>query len=370
MIKRAAITFCSGFLVVVGIGALILFQNYQITRQNMELKQQRNELWYSESQLLTLDAEEALDAGNFYLAIQKAVDALPNSELPERPYYAPAEAVLFDALDLFQTHKDRAAYYDVVLEQSTAVEDIFISEDGCKAVTIDQYGVLNCFDTASGILQWSKYISGSDKAGEWILPCGDPSRIACLYRGNLECRDLNTGELIWEYTLEHAFPDCLFYDSQNDVWLCIPYETDLNLDITSISFQIISGKTGAVLRNIPFPQEDNISRCFFTDLYFPYGEPLISGGAFSPDGRYFAGIYGEHHYESESWILKCCLVDIETGVSEICYEGIVDGLYDPAQIGKIEFTDESTALSFVYYTESEINIVKLDVDKIKRPLFY
>lgn len=347
--------------------ALLLTQNRQIIQQNTELTQQREQILYRESQLLTQKAENALEDGNCPLAIRSAVAALPRRQESDRPYYAPAEALLFDGLNIFHTNDNISRVYDTVLAQETLVEDFCMSDDGTKAITIDSYGTMNCFDIENADLLWSVYAQNSQieythKMSK-VFSCGSQNKVIGYYNDNLTCHDIITGKRLWIHDMGNTFPGYLFYNNERDVWIYASYETDINLDITAISFHALSGKTGEMIKDIPFTQSDNIAYCELTPYLFYDGE-LSNGGVFSSDGCLFAGIYAEHAKDWQSWTLKCFLIDIDLGTSRLCFENSVPGHFNFGQIAKMQFTDDDLTLSWVFLEDADstkLTAAKLDL---------
>ncbi len=335
---------------------LLLWQNHRISQQNIELTQQREQILYRESQLLTQKAENSLEEGNSPMAIRSAIAALPGRQEPDRPYYAPAEALLFDGLNIFHTNNHISQVYDTVLEQETPVEDFCISDDGTKVITVDAYGTMNCFDAESSELLWSVYtqesLSGNQQLISRVFFCGSENKVIGYYSDNLTCHDLATGKRFWHHDMGNTFPGYLFYNSERDILIYASYETNMDLDLTAISFHVLSGKTGAVVKDIPFTQSENIEYCRLTSHLFSYGNPSHAG-VFSSDGRLFAGIYAERTQDWQSWKLKCFIIDVDSGMSHLCFEETIPGHYDPSQIARMQFTDGDLALSWVFLEDAD-----------------
>lgn len=371
LFKRISAIASAIIVISLSVAALLLTQNRLITRQNIELTQQREQILYRESQLLTQNAEKALEDGNCPLAIRNAIAALPGSQEPDRAYYAPAEALLFDGLNIFHTNDNISRVYDTVLVQDTLVEDFCMSDDGTKAVTIDTYGTINCFDTENADLLWSTYIQESQMEYKQemsrVFCCGSQSKVVGYYNDNLACHDLITGKRLWQHDMGNTFPGYLFYNDERDVWMYASYETDIDWDLAAISFHVLSGKTGEVIKEIPFTQSENITYCELTSRLI-YDGKLSNSGVFSSDGRFFAGIYAEKAHDWQSWTLKCFLIDMDLGTSRLCFEKKVPGHFDFEQIAKMQFTDDDCALSWVFLEDSDnikITAAKLDLQNGK-----
>lgn len=370
-LKRISAIASAIIVISLSVAALLLTQNRQITRQNIELTQQREQILYRESQLLTQNAENALEDGNCPLAIRNAIAALPGEQEPDRPYYAPAEALLFDGLNIFHTNDNISRVYDTVLEQDTLVEDFCMSDDGTKAITIDAYGTMNCFDTDSADLLWSTYIQESQMEYRQevarVFFGGNQNAVFGYYNDNLACYDLITGKQLWQHDMGNTFPGYLFYNDESDVWIYASYETDIDWDLTAISFHVLSGKTGEIIKKISFPQSENIAYCELTSRLIYIGQ-ISNGGVFSSDGRFFAGIYAENAKDWQNWTLKCFLIDMDLGTSRLCFEKEIPGHFNFEQIAKIQFTNDDCTLSWVFLEDSDnikITAAKLDLQSGK-----
>lgn len=96
--RRRILAWIAGIgIVAATIISILLWSNYQIEGKNTELEQQNNEILLRESELLTQDAADALQKEDRAAAIRYALDALGGGN-DNRPYYAPAESILIQAL--------------------------------------------------------------------------------------------------------------------------------------------------------------------------------------------------------------------------------------------------------------------------------
>ena len=113
------------------IAGILMWSNWQMEARN-------NEILLRDSELLTQEGMEELEAGDRYSAIEKAVEALPGPNR-ERPLYAPAEQLLFSAMDPFQNQEQSYIFRKTVLEQNTEIKDYCINADGSLLTTADSF---------------------------------------------------------------------------------------------------------------------------------------------------------------------------------------------------------------------------------------
>lgn len=128
----------------------ILFHNYQ------QIKQKNQELQLNESRLLTESAWQSLQGGNTAQAIMDAASALPQDAQDDRPYYAPAETVLWEVMGeqknmLGESHNHT---FNLELMHSSYISAFRLSSDGRRCFTIDAYGTVRCFNLENGSVEW------------------------------------------------------------------------------------------------------------------------------------------------------------------------------------------------------------------------
>lgn len=365
MLTRIVATSVAAVMVVSGFLGMLWSKNRQIAQKNDALALEKANVQYRESQLLTADAQESLIAGDYRSAIQYAADALSL----ERPYYAPAEKALLEAMNVFGEKQSGDLLYDTVLEQMTPVADFCISDDGKRVVTLDDYGQLHCFDATDGSILWSGYTHRSDNAladdTKRIIICPEKGRTACLFLGQLTCYDLDTGSRLWERDIGEAINRYIFYNAAQDAFLYADAEYDMMLNITGIDLKVISGSSGELLQTIPFVQEENLSRCGFPENM---GVVFSVGGVFSKDGTTFASAYIEWSEDYKKGTLICYTVDLSLGTARISHQ---QALECPIAITNVGFADQEKAL-VVTVLESEndltmssdhATVIKLDLTK-------
>lgn len=136
---------------------VLINRNRQITRMNDEIQQKNQEIaqqllqsQINETSALTLLSRQQLADGQRLEALESALNALPHDG-DGRPYYAPAEGALADALNLYTPMEQD---YLLTVTQDADVYRLILSEDGTRLVTLDVTGILRCYDTGSGALLW------------------------------------------------------------------------------------------------------------------------------------------------------------------------------------------------------------------------
>lgn len=302
-------------------------KNLQIAEKNEALATEKVNVQYRESQLLTADAETAMAEGDYRTALRLAVEALPNDSSPDRPYYAPAESVLLEAMNVFGEKEWDSRMYDTAVVQMTPIADYCISDDGSRVTTIDDYGQMHCFDAADGTSLWSSYTqaSGYYKASDTIriMACMGKERIVSFFRGCLTCFDEGSGTQLWENDIGGCVDNCLFYNAEQDIFLCFIAQYNIDLDCTGIEFHAISGKTGQLLWRIPFVQSENLTKYVYSQRS---DDHFAASGVFSEDGTVFFGAFTEWSEARHATVLKCYHVDMQNATAEFLHqEPLPDG---------------------------------------------
>lgn len=151
--RGAAVVLAAAMLFV----GMLVNRNRQITRMNEEIQLKNQEIaqqllqsQINETSALTLLSQQQLAEGQRLEAIESALNALPHDG-DGRPYYAPAEGALADALNIYNPMEQD---YLLTISQDADVYRLILSRDGTRLVTLDVTGILRCFDTGSGALLW------------------------------------------------------------------------------------------------------------------------------------------------------------------------------------------------------------------------
>ena len=289
-------------------------KNTQLNEANTALAEQKAAVQLRESQLLVQNAKEDLENADYYGAIETALSALPQDANDNRPYYAPAENILMDAMSIFQTQSYGTKLNTTVLEQSTNITDYVISEDGSRIVTVDEFGTVSCFDTKTAELLWHQYAIQEDSVYSTSMPhlflCNQEQTVICNGKQVLNAYDFATGKLLWTTNLDIIVEDYLFYHSEKNTLMTATYHT---VEIFSTAYQLVevSTTTGEILQEIPLCVSNNSTAFAFSASYT---NPLSESGAYSNDGTEFYGAY----FDDEDR-LHCFLANLTDGTISNVY---------------------------------------------------
>ena len=284
--------------------SLLFVKNRQIGQRNEELARQKAEVQLRESQLLTQDARDALDNGDYRTAITQAVAALPKPGEEDRPYHAPAEGLLMEALNVFSLNNPPVILNTTELTQMTDIREFAIHADGSLVVTVDVYSQVRCFRADTGGQLWSHTVSSTPDPypqEHYNLLMG-PETVFCFCQGRLEACSLQNGSALWGLNLPDCVGNYLFYHAEQNLLVLLEAPED------GLHLLILHAGTGQLLKRIPLPglPEDSF------DGVGTYRSNAFSlGGAFSPDGSLFAGAFVD-----SSNRLHCFAADLDKGTAE------------------------------------------------------
>lgn len=342
--------------VMAGFLSMLLVKNQQIELRNQELARQKAEVQFRESQLLVHDALEALANGDYFPAMEAAIAALPKDNSDDRPYYAPAEQVLLDAMNVFRAEDSPIVLNTTELDQTTKISYFCLSEDGGTAVTVDPYGTVHCFATDSGDLKWKTTVTPPENAsllsGSCVFMLEGQSGAVCYYRGQLAAFDLQFGKPLWRLDLSAAADNCIFYRAESDTIVFITAGTNENGGSCSCLIAV-SGKSGQILQSIPLPGTIPPSVYLFGDFF----KSVPPCGTFSDDGTLFAGTFLD-----ESYTLCCYVADLQAGTGAVVYRHTQSGTGNAHSIG-ISFRDDNRSLVIAVQKLAEpspVSVLKID----------
>ena len=354
----------AAFLVALSFIGMLVNRNREITAQKnlvefqkQQVEEQKRMVQLRESELLAADAREALDMGDTREAIESAVEALPKKGEEDRPYYAPAESVLMEAMDVMGGAEDHVIIRDTVMDQMTPISHLALSKSGTLAATIDKYGVVHCYDTVTGEEKWSQVmgISETSITGSHVQITADESCLICRCGDVLEGRDLQTGRLLWNYEMQYAVTGYFIYDEVQNRIAILRWYSAAQVGYL-LEAEIISAATGAVESNILLEQTQQQQSRFF---YKTGQRRLPTGGAFSQDGRYFACAFSRtHEEEGKSW-LDCFVVDLQEGtvVSHCAQEVLIRSFY----VSGMQFREDGVLIALEVGEETVAgSLLKLD----------
>lgn len=286
-------------------------KNTELNQANTALAEQKAAVQLRESQLLTQNAQEYLDNADFYGAIETALEALPKDASDDRPYYAPAEQILMDAMGVFQTGEPETFLNTTTLQQVTNIADYVITKDGSRIVSVDEFGTTFCFDTVSAAQLWHRYAAQEDSIASstpHLFLCSDDQIVIRSSKAALEALDLSTGNSLWSANVGSIAKNYLFYSETRDSLLLVVSRT---VEIFSTAYEIIevSASTGEVLQTIPLSISENSMSYTFSD-----SDALSKGGQFSRDGSYFYGLYIDNNKQ-----MQCFRADLTEGTCKTIY---------------------------------------------------
>lgn len=201
--RRRAAVIAAVTAVLLTIFALLIQWNLDVSQKNKEISslndqilEQLRQTQLNESQALALLSQSKLSSGLRADAARNAADAL----IGDRPYYAPAEAALTDAVHAYDGDK---YYYAAKLQLDTHVEMVVLSRDGRYAVAMDSNQNGTCVDLATGQPLWENLPISMDWPSSQITQ--DGNTLLTLTSGYLNTYDLATGMLL--NSLEHTHAD-------------------------------------------------------------------------------------------------------------------------------------------------------------------
>ena len=332
-------------------------QKREVEAQKLEVENQKRIVQLRESELLAADARAALEIGNTRQAIADAVAALPKAGEEDRPYYAPAEAVLLEAMDVLGGVEDHVLLNDLVLEQMTPITHFDLSGDGTLAVTIDEYGVVHCFDTVTGQEKWTQIVTTEDISAStsYVRISGDEMYLICHYGDVLEGRDLQTGELLWHYEMRFAATGYFIYDDTSNRVAVLKNYSKAGEGYL-LELELICAASGEVERNILLDQSEQSRQRF---VHNTSQTRLPAGGTFAEDGRYFACAFSREHEETDKSWLECLVVDLQEGsvVTNYVQEISCGNFY----VTRMEFREDGLLMA-LEVKENEVagSLLKLD----------
>lgn len=215
-IKKYSVIGICALLLVISFFIVTMTSSKELSRKDAKINDVTNAMTLQESKLLTQRAEEAIRNNETYEAIEAAVAALYDDKT-ERAYYAPAERVLFSALDLFGNNTKNPLLKKVALQHKSPIEMMAFSQDGQAVFSIDTYGTVSSFDSTSGLLNWSVPLSKNSK--EFSLFEMDPQLIfdstndsvICYFEDALYGIDALTGTMIWHVDIENRAESLLSF---------------------------------------------------------------------------------------------------------------------------------------------------------------
>ena len=275
---------------------MLFVKNQELSQKNDELTAAIELALKRESELLVEQAEEAIQEKDMVAAIKYASDALYSEEV-DRPYYAAAERALFSAMDVLQAEIDGPLLTKVELKHHSPIEMMTYCAGGASICTIDAYGTVNCYDTASGDMLWNVKIR--EHSADYNTPVatqiwydGENNIIVCYYDDVLSGLNASTGELSWQTELKNNIECGLFFDEVGKQLAYVEREYFPNLEdylqaYYEYNFIVLSTRDGSVLHKVPFERLTENANNFDKACFGKRGDCHSTGMFIGSDG--FAG---------------------------------------------------------------------------------
>ncbi len=174
-------------------GAMLL----KINKQNDELLQTNRELNIKNSEILANQAQIYYDSGDYFEAIEAALQAMPEDET--LPANIAAERIISEAAALYH-NGSRVYCTDVKL--SGYVKSLEFSDDGRRIIASDSTGNIYLIDSKeSEIIKIFKpeNLFGADNSGRMPETCIESEKAYILCKNHCVAVSLETGEILWEF---------------------------------------------------------------------------------------------------------------------------------------------------------------------------
>ena len=326
-VLTATAVFVSLAAIVIGV---LLWSYLRVEEKNQELARQNQEILLRESNILVLEAKKYLSEGDLVTAARYARDALPGQG-EERPYVPQAEQVLFDAMDLFSGVT--LSKKTTTLETNTPVEQMCFSKDGSLLVIVDEYGLVNCFDTVTGERCWTVTPIKDYSPGYRIFLMDPGDRVLVVSDSAVVALDLRSGACLWSTTYIPSFGegdiDSVELSADGEFLIIFREVSMEGLDLV-----MISTKDGAVLDTVPVVSRGT------GKIYYFYDSDCF---AISSDGTCYAGAF---YASSDSGYCIYCFV-LELDSKEIRWIYSDEDQDERRVLYGLAFTDQDTTLTVV-----------------------
>ena len=294
---------------------MLLVKNGQITAQNQALVEQKERIQLSESTLLTQNAQASLASDDPAGAVRSAVAALPESAGDSRPYYAPAERVLLDALHVYDLNTTPVTFIaETEISIPSPVADCAVNQAGDRLFAADDYGDVFAFDPVTGEALWrstgdSIAYSASDSSTRLLLT-EDGVIDAC--RTSITCLKQDTGEVMWRYAIDILFPAPIVLSKDKSRLAVVNnayYTEGINSDNNRRDYWIdlLDTKTGKVARTVPLASvSSDLSHTFEVPIYTKAHGALGDAQFFDGDSK----LVGYYFFNDA---LNVYVADLESG---------------------------------------------------------
>lgn len=170
-----------------------------LVSKNREIRDQLLQTQLNESKTLALVSQNQLDDGDRKSALESALQALP-SPGNERPYYAPAETALENALYLYEWPRYKAC---IRMEEPSGLSKLTISDDGNYALGVIGSARVVCYDLSTQSTLWEcPWLDEfAVESLEFLEVQGTVLYTSC--GGEQYVLDLQTGQLLYTCSLSN-----------------------------------------------------------------------------------------------------------------------------------------------------------------------
>lgn len=316
-----------------------------LTIKNRQLAAQNQQLLLRESLLLTESAEQSLENGEYLQAAIAAAQALQPPQNGSRLYVAAAERALLEALDVYRNRQDQSLVSSTVLEQQSPIRDFLVTADGNRAITLDQYGMVHCFDTETALLLWTAQPIRDEETRETAFRqlyfgAEETTLLCCGGNGAVALR-LTDGSVLWNCEIG-SVADGYALSPDGSLLLCVgselvPHSAQQDW-ILSYRLYGIATADGSVVVNAELGGEE---------LYFSFDKRNDMAGVFSADGTQFYTICRQHQ-TTDSLDVLC--IDLATGDVRLlyCYTTPSDISWISNRAKQMLLTDDNQLICLVY----------------------
>lgn len=157
-----------------------------------KIDEQKTDLQIQQSQYLSKESSELLEAGDRLGAINSAIAALPVED-KNRPWIPQAEYALSNAVYAYECGR---VQIDRLLTHSSPVEQVLYSNDGSRIISSDTQNNLYIFNSSTG--ERIGYFPANNGYDFITYAINDKNLLFVANRLSFFCVDVNTSEVLWE----------------------------------------------------------------------------------------------------------------------------------------------------------------------------
>ena len=293
-------------------------KNQELEEMNTSLNEQKRELQLVESSYLTASAEAALAEDNFIDAIRYSVDALPKAD-DDRPYYAPAEGALMNALGIFDNKTSKTALVSTDIELNAPAKLLKVTNDGKSIIAIDEYNTLYSWDTHTGVLNWkvslNRIVSRSYSSSMKIAAAldDDARMIYILYSWEIIALKMDSGEIVWQTGNKNYYFRFSLDETKHSL-ICLKNADGSGFSGEQFDIVILDALSGAETQRCALEKTfSNGDPYRATDL-----EKENGNAVFSSTGQFFAGVIYDGSI-LESGEINYYIVDLAANEARVAY---------------------------------------------------